>query len=52
MKATGVPRLSAKGFSTGFFDIVELRIAQAPMTHKMRKTRSREEIEWSGITSI
>lgn len=29
-KCPGVLRLSAKGFKTGFFDIVELRIAKIP----------------------
>jgi hypothetical protein len=37
IKASGVPRLSAKGFRTGFLDIVELRIADAPMIHKTKK---------------
>lgn len=32
-KSSGVPRLVAKGFSTGFFDIVELRIAKKPIKH-------------------
>ena len=32
-KSSGVPRLVAKGFKTGFFDIVELRIANKPITH-------------------
>jgi hypothetical protein len=35
--AVGVPRLSAKGFRTGFFDIVELRMANAPITHILKK---------------
>jgi hypothetical protein len=30
-----VPRLVAKGLSTGFFDIVELRIAKKPIRHIM-----------------
>ena len=37
MNAVGVPRLSAKGFNTGFFDIVELRIANAPIMQEMTK---------------
>ena len=37
IKAFGVPRLSAKGFNTGFLDIVELKIANAPTMHKIRK---------------
>ena len=32
-KSLGVPRLVAKGFKTGFFDIVELRIANKPIMH-------------------
>lgn len=32
-KESGVPRVCAKGFSTGFFDIVELRMAKKPMIH-------------------
>jgi len=36
-KSSGVPRLVAKGFRTGFFDIVELRIANKPMTQIIRK---------------
>jgi hypothetical protein len=39
MNVTGVPRLSAKGFNTGFFDIVELRIAKAPMMQSVRNIR-------------
>jgi hypothetical protein len=30
-RESGVPRACAKGFSTGFFDMVELRIAKKPM---------------------
>jgi len=40
MTASGVPRLSAKGFKTGFLDIVELRMANAPITHKNGKKYS------------
>jgi hypothetical protein len=36
-KSVGVPRLFANGFKTGFFDIVELRIAKKPMMHSIRK---------------
>lgn len=31
----GVPRLVAKGFRTGFLDMVELRMASAPMIHNI-----------------
>lgn len=34
----GVPRLNAKGFRTGFFDIVELRIAKKPIMQSVKKT--------------
>ncbi len=37
VKPVGVPKLKAKGFSTGFFDMVELRIAIAPMTQRTKK---------------
>jgi hypothetical protein len=40
IKLKGVPRLVAKGFRTGFLDIVELRIANAPIAHSDRKTYS------------
>jgi hypothetical protein len=36
-KSSGVPRLVANGFRTGFFDIVELRMANKPITHIIRK---------------
>jgi hypothetical protein len=36
-RSLGVPRLFAKGFNTGLFDIVELRIANPPMTQIIRK---------------
>jgi len=39
VKSAGVPMLMANGLSTGFFDIVELRIAKAPMMHKTQKYR-------------
>ena len=38
-KSVGVPKLVAKRFSTGLLDIVELSIAKAPMTQRMRKYR-------------
>ena len=38
-KCSGVLRLSAKGFKTGFFDIVELRIAKAPTMQSITKAR-------------
>ena len=40
IKASGVPKLSANGFNTGFLDMVELRMANAPMTHKVKKNAS------------
>jgi len=40
INASGVPKLSAKGFRTGFLDIVELRIANAPIMHMAKKKRS------------
>lgn len=40
IRLEGAPRLFAKGFRTGFLDIVELRIANAPITHKARKIYS------------
>jgi len=40
IKASGVSRLSAKGFRIGFLDIVELRIANVPITHRMMKNIS------------
>jgi len=36
-KSSGVPRLAAKGFSTGFLDMVELRMAKNPMMHRITK---------------
>ncbi len=33
----GVPKLAAKGLSTGFFDMVELKIAKKPMRHMIAK---------------
>ncbi len=37
VRSAGVPKLMAKGLRTGFFDMVELRIASAPTTHNMIK---------------
>ena len=36
-KSSGVPRLVAKGFKTGFFDMVELKIANKPIMHITKK---------------
>ena len=36
-KLSGVPRLDAKGFKTGFLDMVELRIAKKPIIHIIKK---------------
>ena len=36
-KSSGVPRLVAKGFNTGFFDMVELRIANNPIMQITKK---------------
>jgi hypothetical protein len=36
-RSSGVPRLVANGFSTGFFDIVELKIAKKPIKHIIAK---------------
>jgi hypothetical protein len=36
-KSSGVPRLVAKGFKTGFFDIVELRTANKPIMQSTMK---------------
>ena len=36
-RSSGVPKLVANGFKTGFFDIVELRIANKPITQITRK---------------
>jgi len=38
VKSVGVPRLKEKGFRTGLFDIVELRIANNPITQSVKKT--------------
>jgi hypothetical protein len=42
IRSLGVPKLVAKGFSTGLFDMVELRIANAPITHRIKNDRSIE----------
>ena len=36
-KSAGVPKLLANGFRTGLFDIVELRMANAPMVQSIMK---------------
>jgi len=36
-KPSGVPRLAANEGKTGFFDIVELRIANTPMMQSIKK---------------
>jgi hypothetical protein len=35
-RSPGVPRLVAKGFRTGFLDIVELKMANDPIVHKSK----------------
>ena len=50
IKLEGVPRLVAKGFRTGFLDIVELRIANAPITHNAIKRYSLD-LKWEMILS-
>jgi hypothetical protein len=37
VKSAGVPKLIAKGLSTGSLDMVELKMAKAPMMHKIKK---------------
>jgi hypothetical protein len=37
IKSDGVPKLTAKGLRTGLLDIVELRIARAPITQSTIK---------------
>jgi hypothetical protein len=36
-RSLGVARLVAKGFKTGLFDMVELKIANEPIMHSTRK---------------
>jgi phosphoribosylcarboxyaminoimidazole (NCAIR) mutase len=36
VKSVGVPRLNEKGFRTGLLDIVELRIANSPVTQSIQ----------------
>jgi hypothetical protein len=36
-KSSGVPRLVAKGFRTGFLDMFELKITKKPITQITRK---------------
>jgi len=40
IRPSGVPRLVAKGFKTGFLDIVELNIANNPIMQSTQKTLS------------
>ena len=37
IRYSGVPMLSANNGRTGFFDIVELRIAKNPIVHSIKK---------------
>ena len=37
VKSGGVPMLRAKGFKTGFLDMVLLNMAKAPITQRIRK---------------
>ena len=37
VKSAGVPRLIAKGFSTGSLDMVLLRMANAPIMQRIKK---------------
>ena len=37
VRSAGVPRLMANGFKTGSLDMVELKIANAPITHRIKK---------------
>ena len=37
IKSVGVPRFVAKGFKTGFLDMVELRMAKAPIMQSIQK---------------
>ena len=37
-KSSGAPRLVAKGFKTGFLDIVELRITNSPVMQSIKKS--------------
>jgi hypothetical protein len=36
-KSEGVPKLLANGFKTGLFDMVELKMAKAPIVQSMMK---------------
>jgi hypothetical protein len=36
-RSSGVPKLVANGLSTGFLDMVELRIANKPIMHSITK---------------
>jgi len=37
VRSVGVPKLTANGLRTGFLDIVELRIAKAPIAQRAIK---------------
>jgi hypothetical protein len=43
-RSVGVPMLVAKGFNTGLLDMVELRMAKAPITQSIRKKRLSREL--------
>ena len=49
-RSVGVPMVVAKGFKTGLLDIVELRMAKAPITQSIRKKRLSEELFGSCMT--
>jgi hypothetical protein len=38
LHSVGVPRLAEKGFNTGLFDIVLLRMANPPIMQSVQKT--------------
>lgn len=48
-KSVGVPRLVAKGFSTGFLDMVELRMAKVPI---MQITTKNFSLAFFGFSCI
>ena len=41
----------AKGFNTGFLDIVELRIAKRPIKQRIQKALSRWSFDFEDITN-
>ena len=49
-RGRGVPKLFAKGFKTGFFDIVELNMANKPTTHRILKKASSTSTSRVSIT--